>query len=81
MAEKLGGNGPLGDCRAVERQELGVLAAAVLVDDARYVVLSYTAFPGHEDGEVGGGYGNCRFKRTVQRGVITDDVVAVLKCL
>ena len=81
VAEELGVDRSLGDRAAVHREIFPVLAAAVLVDDLRDVLFAGAAFPGDEDGQVRGGDGDRHLQRTVQRGIIPDDVVFVFESL
>ena len=78
MAEELGVYSTYGDSAAVDRQERGGTAAAVVVDNAGNDVLTGTVFTGDEDGKVAGSDYAGHLDGEVQGGIVSDDVVPVL---
>ena len=63
------------------KRSIAVIAAAVLVYDARKVVLSCTAFSGDQDCQVGGSHRHGCLDRTVERCIVADDVEFVFYSL
>ena len=78
VAEKFGVDGPHGNRAAVDRQERGGSATAVVVDNARDYILTGTVFSRDKHGEIARSDHASHLYRKIQGGVVSDDVVAVL---
>ena len=66
-----------GQGAAVDHEERGLAAGAVLMDDAGHVLLAHAAFSLNEDTQAGGGKLHGRLQRFVECRVVADDVVFV----
>ena len=72
MAEELGFDKLRGKAGAIDFQECGVAAGALLMDPARQMILSRAAFAGDENGGRGAGDLACNFQHALRRGVSRD---------
>ena len=78
VSEQFGINGALRNCTAVYGKIFPRPAAAVLVYDSGYVLLSYTAFARYQYGNVRGSHSYRDFQRPVQRRIVPHYVVFIL---
>ena len=78
MAEKLGIDGPFGNCSAVDGKVFRILPAAILMNDFRNIVLADSALSCHKDSKLCQSDSHCHFNGPVERRVIADYVVFVL---
>ncbi len=85
MTEELAFDGSLGDGTAVDGDEAttltGMLAGAVLMDDAREDILTHATLAGDEDGEVGGRHLDSLVEGQEELGIVADDIVALFYVL